>query len=89
MLAPSGLTKLEDILTIGHALFCTDHSEVWAIDKLFEEAVFPASSSPPAILSPLVTDSEMGEKMVEVMMRLMTRLVNSKKEANSRQILGI
>ena len=31
----------------------------------------------------------MGGKTVEVMMRLMTRLVNSKKEANSRQILGI
>ena len=29
----------------------------------------------------------MGGKTVEVMMRLMTRLVNSKKEANSRQIL--
>ena len=65
MLAPSGLTKLEDILTIGHALFCADDSEVWAIDKLFEEAVFLASSSPPAILSPLVTDSEMGEKRLK------------------------
>ena len=94
MLPPSGHIKLENILAIGHALFCTDNSEGWATDTLFVEAVFPASSST-AFLSPLVTDSdvtdsdEMGKKTAELMTTSKTLLVSTLKEANIRQILGI
>ena len=82
MLPPSGHIKLENILAIGHALFCTDNPEGWATDTLFVEAVFPASSST-AFLSPLVTDSdEMGKKTAELMTTSKTHLVSTLKEAN-------
>ena len=93
MLPPSGHIKLENILAIGHAIFSTDNSEAWATDRSFTEVVFPASSSSStALLSPLVTDSdvtEMGGKTAEQMVSSKTNLVSTMKEANIRQILGI
>ena len=90
MLPPSGHTKIENILAIGHAMFSNDSTEGWATDRSFLEVVFPASSSSTALFSPLDGDvTEIGGKTVELIVSSQTNLVSIIKEANVRQILGI